>query len=57
MREPYFEATQSVIWRLLWSEYHSIYPIIVFVCPFIPEENRHVFRGQGALVKEIGMSF
>jgi alpha-N-acetylglucosamine transferase len=53
VRGPYFEATQSIIWRLLWSEYRSKYPVIVFVCPFIPEENRRIFRGQGAIVKEI----
>lgn len=52
-RGPYFEATQSIIWRLLWSSYRSKHPIIVFVCPFIPEENRRIFRGQGAIVKEI----
>ena len=54
-RGPYFEATQSLIWRLLWSDYRSKYPIIIFVCPFIPEENRRIFRGQGAIVKEIGL--
>jgi inositol 3-alpha-galactosyltransferase len=53
VRGPYFEATQSLIWRLLWSDYRSKYPVIIFVCPFIPEKNRHIFRGQGAIVKEI----
>ena len=53
LRGPFFESTQSIIWRLLWSDYHSKYPIIVFVCPFIPEENRRILRGQGAVVKEI----
>jgi inositol 3-alpha-galactosyltransferase len=53
MRGPYFESTQSLIWRLLWTSYRSKYPIIVYVCPFIPERNRRIFRGQGAIVKEI----
>lgn len=53
VRGPYFESTQSIIWRILWSEYRSKYPIIIFVCPFIPEKNRQIFRGQGAIVKEI----
>jgi inositol 3-alpha-galactosyltransferase len=53
MRGPYFESTQSIIWRLLWSDYRSKYPVIVFVCPFIPNENRRIFRGQGAIVKEV----
>ncbi|KAH0592262.1 hypothetical protein MHUMG1_10008 [Metarhizium humberi] len=52
-RGPYFESTQSIIWRLLWSDYRSKYPVIVFVCPFIPETHRQIFRGQGAIVKEI----
>ncbi|KAK2599092.1 hypothetical protein QQS21_005433 [Conoideocrella luteorostrata] len=52
-RGPYFESTQSIIWRLLWSDYRSKYPVIVFVCPFIPEQNRQIFKGQGAIVKEI----
>ena len=52
-RGPYFEATQSIIWRILWSDFRSRYPLIVFVCPFIPERNRQILRGQGALVKEI----
>jgi hypothetical protein len=55
MRGPYFEATQQVIWRLLWSDYRSKYPVIIFVCPFIPKANRDVFAGQGAIVKEIGL--
>ena len=52
-RGPYFESTQSLIWRLLWSEYRSKYPLIVFVCPFIPDKSRRILRGQGAIVKEI----
>ena len=54
-RGPYFEAAQQIIWRLLWSPYRSKYPVIIFVCPFIPEENRKIFRGQGAIVKEIDL--
>lgn len=54
MLGPYFESTQSIIWRILWSDFRtSKYPIVVFVCPFIPEENRQILRGQGAVVKEI----
>lgn len=54
-RDPYFEATQSLIWRILWSEYRSKFPIVVFVCPFIDEKFRRILRGQGALVKEIDL--
>ncbi|KAG6037125.1 hypothetical protein E4U41_005317 [Claviceps citrina] len=52
-RGPYFESTQSIVWRLLWSDYRSSYPVVVFVCPFIPDANRRVLMGQGAIVKEI----
>ncbi|KAG5930836.1 hypothetical protein E4U60_006763 [Claviceps pazoutovae] len=54
-RGPYFESTQSIVWRLLWSDYRSKYPVIVFVCPFIPDSNRRVLMGQGAIVKEIDL--
>ncbi|OAA37052.1 Glycosyl transferase, family 8 [Cordyceps fumosorosea ARSEF 2679] len=53
LRDPYFETTQSIIWRILWSDFRSKYPIIVFVCPFIPELLRRILRGQGAIVKTI----
>ncbi len=53
LRDPYFETTQAIIWRLLWSDYRSKYPVVVYVCPFIPKENRRIFRGQGAMAKEI----
>lgn len=55
LRDPFFAATQSLVWRLLWSDWHSIYPVIVYVCPFTPEEQRVILRGQGAIVKEIGL--
>lgn len=55
IRGPYFQAAQQLIWRLLWTPYRSKYPVIVYVCPFIPEENRAILRGQGAIVKEIGL--
>ncbi|KAG5916821.1 hypothetical protein E4U42_007506 [Claviceps africana] len=54
-RDPYFEATQSIVWRLLWSDYRSRYPVVVFVCPFIPSFPRRVLMGQGAVVREIGL--
>lgn len=53
LRDPFFAATQSLVWRLLWSPWHGSYPVVVFVCPFVPVEQREILRGQGALVKEI----
>jgi inositol 3-alpha-galactosyltransferase len=52
---PYFQAAQQIIWRLLWTPYRSKYPVIVYVCPFIPEGHRKILRGQGAIIKEIGL--
>lgn len=52
--DPYFAATQSLVWRILWSWHASRkYPIIVFVCPFVPQEQRDVLAGQGAIIHEI----
>lgn len=50
---PYFAATQQLIWRILWSPYASKYPFVVFVCPFVGPEYRAVFKGQGAIVREL----
>lgn len=55
VRDPFFAATQSLVYRLLWSPWHGSYPVIVFVCPFIPELQRTILRGQGAIVREIGL--
>ncbi|CCG84142.1 protein of unknown function [Taphrina deformans PYCC 5710] len=55
LRDPFFAATQSLVWRLLWSEWRGSHPVVVFVCPFIPREQRNILRGQGALVKEIDL--
>lgn len=52
LSDPYFEATQNIIWRILWSDYRSVHPVIVFVCPFTLPQQRIILRGQGAIVKE-----
>lgn len=54
MRDPYFANVQSIIWRLLWSPYATRqHAVVIFVCPFTPEAQRTVLRGQGAIVEEL----
>lgn len=53
-REISFVATQSLVWRFLWSEWHSKYSFVVFVCPSVPTRERNILLGQGAIVKEVG---
>lgn len=52
-RDPYLAAVQQMIWRVLWSDFASIYPIVVFVCPFIDQKYRDLFKAQGAWVEEL----
>ena len=54
LNDPYWATAQSIVWRLLWSWHASRkYPVIVFVCPFVPTYQRDVLRGQGAIVHEL----
>lgn len=52
-RDPFFAAAQQLVWRILWSPWRSIYPMIVFVCPSTPQYQRTILAGQGAVVEEI----
>lgn len=52
-RDPFWAATQSLIWRILWSEYRSKYPITVFTCPSTPSWQKRTMRGMGAQVMDI----
>lgn len=51
--DPYYAAIQQQIWRILWSDFASIHPIVIFVCPYVTSEIRNALRGQGALVEEV----
>jgi hypothetical protein len=55
LREPYFLAVQSLIYRILWSERSrsKSYPFIAFVAEYVPESQRDVLRGLGAIVREL----
>ena len=55
LHDPYFVATQQLIYRTLWNPTTAStkYPFTVFVGPFIPDEQRNIFRGAGANVVEL----
>lgn len=56
IRDPYFMAVQSLIYRVLWrpsSKTHS-YPFIAFVASHVTQEQRLLLAGAGAIVRELG---
>lgn len=53
--DPYFLSAMQLVYRLLWdpksrSEAH---PVIVFVAPFIPQQQRDLLLAAGAVVREL----
>ncbi|KAI2482263.1 Alpha-N-acetylglucosamine transferase [Pyrenophora tritici-repentis] len=55
LKDPYFLAIHSLIYRLLWSPKSGTrtYPFIVFVADFVTPEQRALLSGAGALVREL----
>ena len=55
VEDPYYLAIHSLVYRILWSPHSksSKYPFVVFVGDFVPEEQRQLFRGAGAIVREL----
>ncbi|KAL5115272.1 hypothetical protein ACEQ8H_006864 [Pleosporales sp. CAS-2024a] len=55
LKDPYFLAIQSVVHRVLWSPRTRTkkYPFIVFVADFVTSEQRALFSGAGAVVREL----
>lgn len=53
--DPYFLSAQQLIYRLLWApkSRSASYPIVIFVAPFIPQEQRDILQAQGAIVREL----
>ena len=47
LHDPYFVATQQIVYRTLWSPTiaSAKYPFTVFVAPFIPNEQRNILAG------------
>ena len=52
-RDPFWAATQSLVWRILWSDWKSRYPITVFTCPSTPRWQKQTLLGMGARVEAI----
>lgn len=57
IHDPYFLSAQQLVYRLLWSptSRSTSHPVVVFVAPFIPQEQRDLLRAQGALVRELDL--
>ena len=55
LKDPYFLAIHSLIYRLLWSPRSRTarYPLVVFVADFVTPEQRALLAGAGALVREL----
>lgn len=57
VHDPYFLSAQQLVYRLLWDpKSRSVFhPIVVFVAPFIPTEQRELLAAQGAIVRELDL--
>lgn len=55
LQDPYFLATQQVVYRLLWDPRSASkkHPVVVFVAPFVTQAHRDMFAAAGAMVKEL----
>ncbi|KAL5411312.1 hypothetical protein PMIN03_004909 [Paraphaeosphaeria minitans] len=57
IKDPYYIAIHSLIYRLLWSpKSRSInYAFVVYVANYVTPEQRELFAGAGAIVRELEM--
>lgn len=57
IHDPYFLSAQQLVYRLLWDpkSRSAFHPVVVFVAPFIPQEQRDILAAQGAIVRELGL--
>lgn len=55
VHDPYFLSAQQLVYRLLWDpkSRSTRHPVVVFVAPFIPQEQRDLLRAEGAIVREL----
>ncbi|KAJ4375763.1 hypothetical protein N0V83_001039 [Neocucurbitaria cava] len=55
VKDPYFLAIHSLIYRILWSPRSRTakYPLVVFVADFVTPEQRALLAGAGAIVREL----
>lgn len=57
IHDPYFLSAQQLTYRLLWDpkSRSAFHPLVVFVAPFIPDEQRSILAAQGAIVRELAL--
>ena len=55
LKDPYYLAIHSLIYRLLWSPRSRTdkYALVVFVADFVAPEQRELLSGAGAIVREL----
>jgi alpha-N-acetylglucosamine transferase len=55
LKDPYYMAIQSVLYRVLWSQRSRTqkYPFVVFVGEWVTAEQRELLSGAGAVVREL----
>lgn len=54
MKDPYFLSALQIVYRLLWDkDIKGTRPVVVFVPPFVPAEQRAYFAAVGAMVREV----
>ena len=55
--DPYFMSTVQNVYRILWDprSRSNQYPMIVFVAPFVTQEQRDIFAAGGAIVRELDL--
>ncbi|ROV96294.1 hypothetical protein VMCG_07730 [Cytospora schulzeri] len=57
VHDPYFLSAMQLVYRVLWdpNSRSPFHPIVVFVAPFIPQEQRDLLRAAGAIVRELDL--
>ncbi|ROV98132.1 hypothetical protein VPNG_08585 [Cytospora leucostoma] len=57
VHDPYFLSAMQLVYRVLWDprSRSQRHPAVVFVAPFIPQEQRDLLRAAGAAVRELDL--
>lgn len=57
VQDPYFLSAMQLVYRILWDPKSKSpsHPIVVFVAPFIPQEQRDLLQAAGAIVRELDL--
>ncbi|KUI72749.1 hypothetical protein VM1G_08306 [Cytospora mali] len=55
VHDPYFLSAMQLVYRVLWDpkSRSPFHPIVVFVAPFIPQDQRDLLQAAGAIVREL----